>query len=80
MDEKKQVTPMEGLKIVVNQLLNISVPVGYTEQISIPLSKAVNLLQQCIPFLTVKQEEPHEEIPEDAEIIEIESIEQGKET
>lgn len=83
METKKTVTPMEGLNIAIEQLLNISVPVGFTEQISIPLSKAVNLIQQCIPFLMVKPEEPQEpaeEIPEDATIIDLGELKPEKET
>ena len=85
MEEKKQVTPMEGLNIAVNQLNSINVPVGLTEQIAIPLARAINLIQQCIPLVqekvpeesAIKEAKP-EDVPEDAEIIDLgEIVEEG---
>lgn len=75
MENKKQVSPMEGLDIAMKQLNSINVPVGLTEQISIPLARAVNLIGQCVPFLTVKpMEEEKEPEPEDDEAIDLGEI------
>ena len=65
MEENKQVTPLEGLDIALNQLNSISVPVVLTEQIAIPLARSIDLIKKCIPFLvekipeqTKKEDEP----------------------
>lgn len=62
MEEKKTVTPIEGLDIAVRELMNINVPVGLTEQISLPMSRAIDLIRQIIPLVMEKpQEKPKEE-------------------
>lgn len=63
MEEKKELTPMEGLDVALNQLSSISVPVILTERIAIPLARSIDLIKKCIPFLTEKppEKEPEEE-------------------
>ena len=71
MEEKKTVTPIEGLNIAVRELMNISVPVGLTEQISLPMSRAIDLIRQIIPLVTEKPQEKPQEPPKDADVIDL---------
>lgn len=64
----KNITLKQALQITINGLLQINVPVRYTEQITDPINEAINNLQQCIIAIDIneqKAEEAEETKPEE---------------
>ena len=58
MENKKEYTPEEIIEITINNLNNISVPVGLQQQIGIPLLQNVNNLKEALRIMTAPKEEP----------------------
>ena len=49
--EEKKMSIKEVLEITIRNLTNISVPVGLTETIGMPIMQNVGNLRQCVIFL-----------------------------
>lgn len=61
----KQYTVKEVIEIVIDTLNNISVPIGLSNQIAVPICNAVGYLQQCVEVFN--REEMEQQIREQME-------------
>lgn len=71
MEQGKQMTVTEALRITAENLEAIQVPVGQMESIGIPIAKSVGNIRMCIDALEEadrkRQEEETQEQQEEAE-------------
>ena len=56
----KNITLKQALQITINGLLQINVPVRYTEQITDPINEAIDNLRQCIIAIDVNEQKAEE--------------------
>lgn len=61
----KNITLKQALQITINGLMQINVPVRYTEQITDPINEAINNLQQCIIAIDNNEQKSEEVKPEE---------------
>lgn len=58
---ENKITIEKALEITADILRNISVPVGLTQQISVPVSNALRNLEECIAAIRADAEKPKED-------------------
>ena len=54
-------TLTDVLKVTVNNLENIRIPVSMVDEIGIPLKRSIGNLQECIKAIEMGQQKPTEE-------------------
>lgn len=78
MNENKEITIEQLLRITVQKLNSIAVPIGQMDTIGLPIRQAINNINVCLnAFEKVEQQKEHKDPVDDIQIEEVETIYAG---
>lgn len=79
MNENKEITIEQLLRITVQQLNGIAVPIAQIDTVGLPIRQAINNINICLnAFEKVSQQKTQEESDDDIQIEEVGTISEGE--
>lgn len=64
MEQTRQITVIEALKVTADMLRKVEIPIGMTETVAIPIARSVSNIDQCIMALEESDRKAAEKQPD----------------